>query len=214
MYLRQLIILTLCSLLYCPADARTKVPASEQDAMVRKMEQTAEGTATLQCSFYQTKQLSLLNEKMRSKGLMYFEKHNKLRWEYTSPYTYTFIFNGSHVMFKSSQKKDVIDIQSSHLFQEIANIIMTSVTGQLLSSKENFNVTMFRETDGSVWIARLVPLKKQMKQMFRDISLHINPQQGVVTQVEIDERSGDITVIQLTNIKINAPIDEQVFCFD
>ena len=45
---------------------------------------------TMQCDFVQTKYLKMLNDKMVSRGKMYYQQSNKLRWEYTSPYTYTF----------------------------------------------------------------------------------------------------------------------------
>ncbi len=151
---------------------------------------------------------------MVSRGVMYYGKTGKLRWEYTSPYTYTFLINGTNVMLKSSKKKDVIDIQSSRIFKEIARIMMNSVTGQCLSSKEDFAVTMFRSNDDKEWLAELVPQKKQMKQMFSLIRLHIDPKQNVVTKVDMTEKTGDSTSIQLMNTKINTPIDGKVFNLD
>lgn len=209
--MKYIILLILSEFFLIPAQAQKKADSVEQASMIKRIETTTDTINTLQCQFQQIKHISLLNEDMVSKGLMYLSNNGQLRWEYTSPYTYTFIYNGSKVLLKSTQKTDVIDVQSSRLFQEIGRIMMNSVTGQCLSSQEDFNVTMFLGTDGQEWIAQLVPLKKQMKQMFQTISLHISSEKGFVSMVEMTERTGDRTIIQLTNTKINAPIDEKIF---
>ena len=50
-----------------------------------------------------------------------------------------------------------------------------------------------------------------MKQMFQRIVLHFSQKQAVVTQVELTEKNGDKTVIELKNIKTNGPIDTHMF---
>lgn len=188
------------------------VTAAEQKAMIEKVEAAASGINTLQCDFVQEKVFSLLNDKMIAKGVMHFRKPNLLHWEYTTPYTYTFVLNGTKVLLKSKQKKDVIDVRSSQLFQEIAKIMMNSVTGKCLSDKSNFAVTMYKSD--SEWQAKLVPQKKNMKQMFSAIVLHIDPSQGVVNKVEMKEKTGDTTEIQLKGITKNGKIDDKVFSID
>lgn len=189
--------------------AQKAATPAEQKSMIEKVETTAASIKSMQCDFVQEKTLSLLNDKMTSKGVMFYRKPNQLRWEYLSPYTYTFIFNDTKVLLKSSQKKDVIDVRSSQLFQEIARIMMNSVTGKCLSDKSNFAVTMYKA--GDEWTAKLVPQKKNMKQMFSTIILHINPKEGVVNKVEMTEKTGDSTVILLKNIVKNGKIDDKVF---
>ena len=191
------------------ATAQTKVSPQEQTLMIQRIEKTAAQIKTLQCDFQQVKTLGMLNDKMKSQGKMYYRQGNQLRWEYVSPYKYTFILNGGKVLLKSSQKRDVIDVKSSKMFQEITRIMMNSVTGRCLSSKEDF-VAVLQKT-GKTWTAVLTPKKKQMKQMFKSIKLHISPEQNMVTQVELIEKSGDTTVITLQNAKKNQPINEQIF---
>ena len=57
---------------------------------------------SMTCDFVQTKHLKLLNDKMVSRGKMYYQQRDKLRWEYVSPYQYTFIINGSQVLLKNN----------------------------------------------------------------------------------------------------------------
>ena len=113
------------------------------------------------------------------------------------------------VMLKSSQKTDIISVKSSKMFQQIARIMMNSITGQCLSDTENFKVTMYLVDDK--WMAQLVPQQKELAQLFDCIRLYIDPTIQMVTTVELIEKSGDKTKIEMKNVKKNATIDDALF---
>ena len=50
-----------------------------------------------------------------------------------------------------------------------------------------------------------------MKQMFQKIILHFNKQKSTVFKVELIEKKGDRTIIELKNVKNNVPINAKVF---
>lgn len=164
---------------------------------------------TMQCDFVQTKYLKMLNDKMVSRGKMYYQQSNKLRWEYTYPYTYTFVLNGSRVLISKGKRNDVINVNQSKFFKEIARIMMNSVVGKCLTDSKDFKVSL---TGASAeYVATLYPQQKQMKQMFQKIILHFNKQNSTVSKVELIEKKGDRTIIELKNVKSNAPINAKVF---
>lgn len=164
---------------------------------------------TMQCDFVQTKYLKMLNDKMVSRGKMYYQQSNKLRWEYTSPYTYTFVLNGSKVLISKGKRNDVINVNQSKFFKEIARIMMNSVVGKCLTDSKDFKVSL---TGASAeYVATLYPQQKQMKQMFQKIILHFNKQNSTVSKVELIEKKGDRTIIELKNVKNNVPINAKVF---
>lgn len=188
------------------------VEGERKESMLQQIGRTAASLKTMQCDFEQTKYLSLLNDKMVSKGRMYYKQEYLLRWEYDMPYRYIFILNDAKVILKSARQKEVIDVKSSRLFQEIVRIMMSSVTGKCLTEDKDFQVTLYIK--GQEWIARLVPRKKEMKQMFRTITLHFCPERSMVSEIEMSEQSGDLTRIVLTNVQANILIDEKVFTLD
>ena len=164
---------------------------------------------TMQCDFVQTKYLKMLNDKMVSRGKMYYQQSNKLRWEYTYPYTYTFVLNGSRVLISKGKRNDVINVNQSKFFKEIARIMMNSVVGKCLTDSKDFKVSL---TGASAeYVATLYPQQKQMKQMSQKIILHFNKQNSTVSKVELIEKKGDRTIIELKNVKSNAPINAKVF---
>lgn len=209
--MKTYIICILLSLLSLNVFAQeiVKVDEAQSKTMITKINHTAAALQSMKCEFVQTKHLSLLNEKMISTGQMHYTQENKLRWEYTKPYAYTFILSNNKVMLQSSQKTDVIDVKSNKLFQEITRIMMNSVTGKSLTDNEDFQVTMYKQD--KQWIAKLVPQKKEIKQMFSLITLYFDPIKTMVSEVEMTEKSGDITHIALKNIQTNIPLNESIF---
>ena len=189
--------------------AQTKVSAAQAKTMIAKINAAAAKIRTIQCDFQQTKTLSFLNDKMVSKGVMRYDHAGKLRWEYTSPYTYTFILNGQQVHIQSGKNRQTIDIRQSRLFQGIAQVMMNSVTGRNLTSNKDFACTFY--TQGDVWVADLVPQRKEMKQMFSTIRLRFDSKRRMVSQVEMNEKRGDVTVITLKDIKTNETINQNLF---
>ena len=188
----------------------TLAPREPSEAQSRQaITQAASAMKTMQCDFIQTKHLRMLNDKMTSKGRMYYQQTNRLRWEYTSPYSYTFILNDDKVLLKNKQRNDVIDVNKNKLFREIARIMMNSVVGTSLSDDKSFKSTI--ATNGNEWIASLLPQRKDLKQLFQKIILHFSKKNAMVKQVELIEKNGDKTVIELNNIRTNEKISADMF---
>lgn len=177
--------------------------------VVTQINAVASGMKSMQCDFVQTKFLKMLNDKMLSKGKMYYQQGNKLRWEYTSPYSYAFVLNGNQVLISKGKRNDVINVNQSKMFKEIARIMMNSVVGNCLNDKKDFNVKIVAV--GSEYVATLLPQQRQMRQMFQKIVLHFNKAKSTVSKVELVEKKGDRTVIELRNVRTNVAISPSVF---
>lgn len=191
----------------------TLVMAQQSEAeIIREIERTSASIESLECDFVQTKHLKMLNDKMVSYGKMYYQQPNMLRWEYTSPYTYTFMLSGNHVLLKNAQRQDVIDVDKNKMFKEIARMMMSSVTGSSLSDSDTFDIDI--ATVGNEWVATLVPKRGNMKQMWKSLVLHFDRAAKSVTKVEMREHSGDTTVIELSNVRLNCAIDASLFKID
>jgi len=197
-------------IIYLLLTAHVTLMAQQSETQIRqKISQIASSMKTMQCDFIQTKHLKMLNDEMVSKGRMYYQQGNRLRWEYTSPYTYTFIINDDKVLLKNSQRNDVIDVNKNKLFKEIARIMMNSVVGNCLNDEKSFKSSL--SVSGGAWVATLLPQRKDMKQMFQKIVLHFSQKQAMVTQVELIEKNGDRTIIDLKNIRTNEAISTNMF---
>ena len=194
------------------ATAQTAVDDATARQMMEQVNDAARKMKTLQCSFVQTKTLKMMKSKLVSNGRMSYSQPALLRWEYTSPYAYTFIVNGAKVLMKSRQRRDVVNAAQNKVFREITNIMLNSVTGKCLTDKQNFTTRML--VSGDRWIARLTPMKKEMKQLFSTLVITFDKRQMVAVSVEMIEKSGDNTLILLRDVKKNAPVDADEFKVD
>ena len=176
---------------------------------IRKIDASCVGIKSLSADFKQVKEMAILQEKMVSKGKMWFAD-GMLRWEYVSPYTYLFILNKEKVLLQSSQTTNKMDVNSNRLFKSIARIIMNSITGQGLSGEGDFKVRMFL-SDGR-YMAELEPVRQEIKRMFKTVRLHFGKDLKV-SEVVLVDNSGE-TVITIQNAEYNKPVDAKLFVVD
>lgn len=204
-------IITICMVVMaCVANAvAAPLSATQQKEVIAKINKATSGLKSMSCSFTQTKHLSMLSDKMVSEGKMSYKQPNKLRWEYTSPYQYLFIFNGTKVYVGNKSRKDVIDTGSNKLFKEVARIMMSTVTGTALSNAADFSVTV--EDGKALWNVTLIPKKKEMKKMFTRIVLSFSKSDLMISEINLHEKNNDRTNIRLRNIKTNIAINENLF---
>lgn len=199
-----LFVMLCCSLFSISAQQKV-----DEEKIRQQINAVASAMKTMQCDFVQTKCLKMLNDKMVSHGKMYYKQSNQLHWEYTSPYSYTFILNDSKVQISQGDRKDVIDVNQSKFFKEIARIMMNSLVGKSFTDQKDFTSSIVEE--GTEYVATLYPRQKQMQQMFQSLVLHFDKQKSIVSVVELIEKKGDKTVIELKNVKTNITVDEKIF---
>lgn len=150
------------------------------------------GVKSLQADFMQVKEMAIVKEKMVSSGKMYFQD-GSLRWEYLKPSKSVFV-------------TDKDQMKSNRMFRSMAGLMAGSLTGINLNDP-SFKVTMY--SPGKGYVAELVPLKREMKQMFTKIRLLFGADNRV-RQVELEESQGR-TVITLSNVKYNVSLDPGLF---
>jgi outer membrane lipoprotein-sorting protein len=191
---------------------QTKLTAEQQKQIVEKIDKASSAMKTMQCDFTQTKRMKMLSKDMQSKGVMYFKRPDKLRWQYTSPYDYTFIMNGDKVQIKSMKSTKNIDVQQNKMFRQITSIILNSITGGGLKSAADFTVEVYK--DNQTYFARLYPKKKELKQVYEVIEIYFNESLTMVSGVKMKEKTGDVTTVKLNNVKINPAINDSTFSID
>jgi outer membrane lipoprotein-sorting protein len=191
---------------------QTKLTAEQQKQIVEKIDKASSAMKTMQCDFTQTKRMKMLSKDMQSKGVMYFKRPDKLRWQYTSPYDYTFIMNGDKVQIKSMKSTKNIDVQQNKMFRQITNIILSSITGGTLRTSADFTVELWQQ-DKSYFV-KLYPKKKELKQLYQYLEIWFDPALTKVSTVKMMEKTGDMTIVNLLNTKYGVTINEKLFATD
>lgn len=195
--MNRLLLYIICCLLSVSLSAQTP----NEQRIIQEMASAAEKIRTVQCNFTQTKHMKMLSKEMVSKGIMYCQPPDKLRWEYTTPRASTLILDNT-VPSKSSRGETSGAVAPPRgSWRGAASLIMNSVAGKCLTDSKNFQVTA--QEKPTEYVATLLPLKKDMKRIYTKLVLHFNREQQTVTEVELYEKNGDRTVIELHDIRIN-----------
>ena len=111
-------------------------PVKDTTAFKQKMEAQSKLTNTLESDFTQEKYLSVMSEKIISKGHFHFKKINMLRWEYNDPYKYLIAINKNKMYIKDNGKLSKYDINSNKMFKSINEMMVNTVQGNLLNNKD------------------------------------------------------------------------------
>jgi outer membrane lipoprotein-sorting protein len=165
---------------------------------------------TVKSDFSQEKTLLALTEKISSHGKFWFKRTNKVRLDYTEPFIYRMIINGDKVLVKDAQKENRINVRANKLFQQINKIMLDCMQGTILDSRD-FTTRVFENENG--YLLELTPVAKTLKDFFQNIVLIVEKKDYSVRSMELNEPSGDKTLMIFTNKSINAPLQDEIFNF-
>ncbi len=193
------------SLLAQPAGFK---PLADEAVFRQKFKAQAAATQTIKSEFIQEKNMSVLSEKLISKGTFQFKKEHKVRMEYTHPFKYLLVINKDKVLIKDEQKTNTFSAKSNKLFEHINKIIMDCVQGTAIDNK-SFS-TKITENE-SYYLLTLIPQKKEMKDFFSTIYIYIDKKDYSVHKLDMQEASGDNTVITFVNKQINVTLSDEIF---
>jgi len=204
----KLVIVFLCCILTMQAQYPGYKAATDLNRFKEVFTSTAKSTQTIKSDFVQEKELSLLSEKIISKGKFWFKKDNKVRMEYQQPYQYLMIINGNNVYIRDGQKENKISTKSNKLFQQINKITVDCIQGTVLNNPE-YKINVFENNQG--FLIELSPSGKALREFFKNINIFVSRKDYSVMKIELHEQSGDKTVISYLNKELNTNLPDALF---
>lgn len=209
LYKSAFFLFLLSLLLIFKLKAQDYTSITNEDKIKEITTAVATKVSSVQSEFTQVKKIDFLDQPIESKGLFFFQKSNKLRWEYISPYKYLIIFNDKDIMIKTEDQVTVYDVKSNKVFKEINDLMVGMIDGSLLTDEEHFSTTFAESTDH--YIIKLKPLQDELKSLIQTIEIMIDKNNFAVTQISMYESEEDYTTIRFENRKINEPIPKEMF---
>jgi outer membrane lipoprotein-sorting protein len=183
-------------------------PVTDPGFITKKVNEISASTHSINSNFIQEKNISFIEEKIISKGILLYQKPDKLRLEYTEPFTYLMIMTDGRMMTDNGDKRSEYDLRSNKMFSEINNLIISSVQGNILNNPD-FGSAIYENTE-SLFI-RLTPLNKELSKYIKYIDLYISKKDYAVTELQITEQQEDYTIIRFINKGINENIPPDSF---
>ena len=136
---------------------------------------------TLQLSFVQTRHSPMLAKDLRSEGRMVLAAPDRIRWEVLKPYPSVFVFSGELAI-------------AGRRFR--------------MPTEKDFTATALEGEDLSV---RLVPVRRDLKSLFREIIVHADKQSLQIRSALLISPDGDWTLLEFKDIRVNQPVDDKLF---
>ena len=163
---------------------------------------------SIQSDFVQEKNLSMLSEKIVSKGKFWYKKNNLVRMEYEQPFQYLMVLNNGNIYIKDGQKENKVSAKSNKLFQQINQIIVDCMNGSALSNSE-FDSRVFEGKTS--FLIELTPRSKTIRDLFQHINLFIDKKDYTASEIDMMEPGGDNTIIHFTNKQLNSNLPDALF---
>lgn len=183
-------------------------PVSDLSDIKKQFARTAQNTQSIQCDFVQEKNLSMLSDKIVSKGKFWFKRDNKVRMEYQQPSYYLLVINGKDIKIKDAQKESKVSGKNNKLFEQINKITVDCVRGTVL---DNTDFTTKASENAQSIRLEMVPVNKTMAGYFKAIVLLVDKQDYTVSRITMQEPSGDDTTISFVHKQVNSNIPDAVF---
>lgn len=210
MHMHKIILMTvlLATVFSTQAQYAGYSPVADMVKFKAEFSAATQKTSSIKSDFIQDKNLSMLSEKISSKGKFWFKKESRVRMEYTQPFQYLMVLNKDKVYVKDGQKENKISAKSNKLFQQINRIMIDCMQGTMLSNSD-FKTRVFENRNAA--LVELVPVTKGLKELFRSINVIVDKKDFSVTSIEMLEISGDNTIMRFTNKELNASIPDTLF---
>src|SRR5690554_2946932 len=185
-----------------------KLSTAEIATFKKEVIQQSEKIKSLKTDFVQYKHLSFLSREIETSGNMVFQAPDLLNWRYTQPYQYSIVFRKEKIHINDQGNKSSFDASSNKMFEKINKLIVGSVSGNMFDDNE-FSISYYKNK--THYIAKFVPKSKELNKVIEEVELYFPVDKMVVSEVKLNESSGDYTKIIFKNQQLNAKISPSDF---
>lgn len=163
---------------------------------------------TFSSPFKQSKELSFMNKPLVSTGEFYYQKSDRLRWEYLEPIQYVMLINGEQVRIKEDGKVKSYSSAVNEIFKTVKEVILGCISGDILDNPD-YKASYF-ESD-KMYQVKLKPIKKDLQGFMQEVNIFIDRKENRLDHLVLMDGSGDLTTIEFTSPKVNQELPKGIF---
>ena len=174
------------------------------DEVVKRLREVQEKTKDFSADLHQEKKLSLMKEKIVSRGRIRFKKPDKVSIEFFHPESSQMVFDGKTVLlyYKEEKLAERYSLRSNPMAERY-----------LLFSKDPFQEKLAEwrilEDRESFLAMEIIPKVKDP--LFVKTRLRVSKKDWMVIGMEMIEKNGDTTSIRYSNMKVNIGLTDSDF---
>ena len=188
-----------------------KAVSKERKAeIIKNIEENLHTVKTIKADFVQERHIALFLDVLRSGGVLYFERPDKLRWELKKPYRTFMIFNSNEVAKFRIEKGNLekANFGMKDLLRGVLGQIITILKGDFVNALEAYNMEVL---EGDAYLLKLTPKSASMAKAIISLELFFDPQSLHMSEIIIREPHDDFMKIIFSKQRINGPLKEKLF---
>jgi outer membrane lipoprotein carrier protein len=199
----KVILLLLIFFIVIPLPIKGAAPMGAEE-VVKRLREVQEKTKDFSADLHQEKKLSLMKEKIVSRGRIRFKKPDKVSIEFFHPESSQMVFDGKTVLlyYKEEKLAERYSLRSNPMAERY-----------LLFSKDPFQEKLAEwrilEDRESFLVMEIIPKVKDP--LFVKTRLRVSKKDWMVIGMEMIEKNGDTTSIRYSNMKVNTGLTDSDF---
>ncbi len=209
MFSRFSLAAALCAALAMPLSAAKAAAPTSLDEVIKKVQEQQHKVTTLQADFRQEKELALLSKPEVSTGKFVYGKPNNVLWSYDAPKrVQMLITNGTlTTYYPELNKAERIDVKrfEDRIFKYMG------ASGAIDELGRYFDFTFTNKPSEPTYLLDLKPKTGAVAKRVQRIKIWIDKTSYLTTKIEYVEGDGDITRYEFRNIRVNAPVAQNLF---
>ncbi len=190
-------------LLMIPLPAKGTTPMGVEE-VVKRLKEVQDKTKDFSADLYQEKKVSLLRDKIISRGRIRFKKPDKVSIEFFHPESSQMVFDGKTVLLYYKEEK----MAERYSFRSTP-----AMERYLFFSRDPFQEKLAEwrilEDRESSLVLEIVPKVKDP--LFVKTRLRVSKKDWMVVGMEMIEKNGDTTSLRYSNMKVNTGLTDSDF---
>ena len=167
---------------------------------------------SIESRFEQVKHLDVFDTEIRSTGMFYYRKENKICMDYQKPVPYRLTINGNRLKIVSDDKTSRMDMGDNPMMKEVGVLLTACMTGDFTHTLDSYRMTAL-ETP-THYLLEISPTSDLVKAYITGFDIRLNKQDLSVDSLRIRENATDYTDYIFTGKRFNALNDDAVFSVD
>ncbi len=158
--------------------------------------------------FVQESEVKALDKVQKAQGEVWFKKPGKMRWNYNTPNMDQIVSDGKTLWFYDEEEDQVIETPLNQVSDTQSSTTLLSGLGNI---KELFKASFSTSEDIKPNGNYLVDLFPKSDEEYNKVTIAVDKKDMMVNTLYLYDAFGNLTVMKLEDIKVNAKVDDALF---
>ena len=180
------------------------------DSVIDGVQKKYEQINNFHAAFTQEAEVKALNKVQKADGEVWFKKPGKMRWNYNTPNKDQIVSDGKTLWFYDEEEEQVIETTLNQVSETQSTTTLLSGLGNI---KELFNASFTEPGEINPNGGYLIDLVPKGDEEYNKVTISVNKKDMMVNAIYLYDPFGNLTTINLKDIKIDGGVSDSLFDF-